>query len=68
MLEPMPCGFCKETPNVASYRRDTKTMRPDAKPTYQVKCVSRGCAHRTVETHRFTTKELAIEAWNGDRG
>lgn len=66
MTEPDVCPFCKETPNVAVYSRDPKTMMP-GKPTYQVKCVSKLCANRTVETYRAATREDAVRMWNGDR-
>jgi hypothetical protein len=62
--EPDVCPFCKVVPDIATYIRDSVTMRPGNKPTYAVRCVAKCSGRRVVETHRFASREEAVKAWN----
>lgn len=55
----LPCPFCGEAPALSRYARN-----PVENASFALKCVSKACAMRIVETHRCGDEQAAKDVWN----
>lgn len=66
-MEPMPCPFCGETPTVKD-RRDSSIVWKDSYALpFQISCRNPRCPMDMVVTHKYTSRDDAISAWNTRR-
>jgi hypothetical protein len=56
------CGFCGEQPELSRYARN-----PHEGASFGLKCVSKACSMRRVETQRCGDEESVRAAWNEGR-